>query len=79
MAELLCETDFVARNEIFQKLAHDIVLQVASMGAKNAKELEGQVFIKDPGKKIKDLVQEAIAKTGENIRIGRISRLELGK
>lgn len=31
LVELLCETDFVTRNEQFQNLAHEIALQVASM------------------------------------------------
>ena len=79
MVEVLCETDFVARNELFKQLAHDLALQVASMEAKGAKDLEKQEFIKDPSKKIEDLVKEVIAKTGENVRIGRISRIELGK
>ncbi|MDD4994869.1 MAG: translation elongation factor Ts [Patescibacteria group bacterium] len=30
MIEILCETDFVARNEIFKELAHDIAMQVAA-------------------------------------------------
>jgi elongation factor Ts len=30
LVEVNCETDFVARNELFQKLAHDIALQVAA-------------------------------------------------
>ena len=30
MIELLCETDFVARNEIFRELAHDIAMQIAA-------------------------------------------------
>ena len=77
--ELLCETDFVARNKLFRELAHDLALQLASMGAKDVKELEKQEFIKDPSKKVSDLVREVIAKTGENIRIGRIFRIELGK
>lgn len=79
VVELFCETDFVARNEVFKNLAHDLALQVASMGAKNAKELEKQDFIREPGKKIGELVKEAIAKTGENIRIGRVFRIELGR
>lgn len=29
--ELNCETDFVARNEAFQKLAHDLALHIAAM------------------------------------------------
>lgn len=79
MVELLCETDFVARNELFKSLAHDLALQVASLDAKNKDELLKQDFIKDPTKKVSDLVGEVIAKTGENIRIGRIYRIELGK
>lgn len=79
VVELLCETDFVARNKIFKDLAHDLALQVASMGAVDAKELEKQDFIKNPSKKIAELIKEAIVKTGENIRIGRVYRIELGE
>lgn len=79
VVELLCETDFVARNELFKNLAHDLALQVASLGAKDAEELAGQEFIKDPSKKVGDLIKEVIAKTGENIRVGRIFRVELGE
>ncbi len=77
--ELFCETDFVARNNLFKELAHNLAMQVASMKAENAKELKEQDYIKDPGKKVSILVKEVIAKTGENIRIGRVIRLELGK
>src|SRR3990167_2316871 len=77
--ELLCETDFVARNELFRELAHSLALQVASMEAKDANELVKQEYVKDTSKKIEDLVKEVIAKTGENIRIGRIFRVELGQ
>lgn len=34
MLELNCETDFVAKNDKFQELAHDIALQIAAMGPK---------------------------------------------
>ena len=34
MLELNCETDFVARNEAFTALAHDLALQIAAMGPK---------------------------------------------
>lgn len=79
VVELLSETDFVSRNELFQSLAYDLAMQVASMDPKNVKELLDQEFIKDQSKKVSDLVKELIAKTGENIKIGRIARLELGK
>jgi len=76
VVELLCETDFVARNKLFENLGKDLAMQVASMGEK---DLEKQEFIKDPSKKISDLIKEVIAKTGENIRLGRVIRVELGK
>jgi len=76
VVELLCETDFVAKNELFEMLGRGISMQVASMGEK---DVESQEFIKDPSKKVSDLIKEVIAKTGENIRIGRIFRVELGK
>ena len=36
-----------------------------------------QPFVKDSDKKIKDVVEEAIAKLGENIQIGEFVRYEL--
>ena len=79
IVELFCETDFVARNELFRELAHNLALQVASMGAKGSQDLLEQEYIKDPTKKVGDLVKEVVAKTGENIRVGRVFRVELGK
>lgn len=76
LVELLCETDFVAKNELFETLGRDIAMQVASMGEEN---IEKQEFIKDPGKTIADLIKEVIAKTGENIRLGKVIRVELGR
>lgn len=76
LVELFSETDFVAKNELFDQLGKDIILQVASMGEE---DIESQDFIKDPSKKIIDLIKEVIAKTGENIKLGRVVRIELGK
>lgn len=74
--ELFCETDFVSRNELFETLGKDIAMQVASMGEK---DIEKQEFIKDPSKKIDDLLKAVIAKTGENVKLGRVFRIDLGK
>lgn len=79
MVELLCETDFVAKNELFRELAHNLALQAASIEVGDTKEFLQMDFIKDPSKKIEDLVKEVIAKTGENIQVGRIYRIEIGK
>ena len=75
IVELLCETDFVAKTEIFQLAGKDLAMQAASMGTE---DFEKQDFVKDPSKKIADLVKEVIAKTGENVKLGRVERIELG-
>jgi len=124
LVELNCETDFVARLDEFQTLAHDLCMQVAAskpewiqpedvpadvvereraIYRKQAEEegkpakaldkiVEGrlakfyaefclmeQPFIKNPDQLVKDLVTAAITKTGENIRVRRFVRYELGK
>lgn len=76
IVELLCETDFVAKNELFENLGKELSLQVASMGDE---DFENQEYIKDGSKKVKDLIKELIAKTGENVKLGRVQKLELGK
>ena len=75
MVVLACETDFVARTADFQKLAKEICLQVASMDPKDSKALLSQAYIRDQSKTIQDLVAEAIARFGENIKITDFCRL----
>ncbi len=78
LVELLCETDFVAKNDLFKNLANDIALQIASMNPEDKKELLAQDFIKDPSVKVEDKIKEVITKTGENIKLGRFTRIEIG-
>lgn len=79
LVELLCETDFVAKTEDFKTLAHELVLQVAAMNPENAEELLEQEYVRDPSQKVGDLVKSAIAKLGENIKVGKFARISLGK
>ncbi|MCY3918383.1 MAG: elongation factor Ts [Chloroflexi bacterium] len=93
MLELNCETDFVARTDVFKELAHDIAMQIASMNPQviDAADLPAdadgdpaelallsQTFIKDPSKTIQDLITDAVATTGEKIAVRRFARYELG-
>jgi elongation factor Ts len=93
LVEVNCETDFVARTDEFKDLAHSLAMQVAALNPKYVDEesmpegsdedpqevcLMSQLFIKDPSRSIKDLVVETIAKTGENIKVRRFNRFELG-
>ncbi len=94
LVELNCETDFVARTDDFKGLAQQIALQVAGASPlyiskdeipagseDNPKEvcLLEQPFIQDESKTVEHLIKEAIAKTGENIRVKRFARFELGR
>ncbi len=78
VVELLCETDFVARNEEFKTLAHELTMQVAAMAPSSVEELVKQEYIRDGSRKVGDLVNELIGKIRENIKINRIARFELG-
>jgi elongation factor Ts len=93
MVEVNCETDFVARTEEFKTLAHNLALQISAMAPQyiSADEIPSgsdtdpqvacllsQPYIKDPGKTIQDIITETIAKTGENIKVRRFVRFELG-
>jgi elongation factor Ts len=91
MVELNCETDFAANTDQFKELAHDLAMQIAAMNPKcvNKEELAkdddpqtacllSQIFIKDPSKSIQDIVTETVAKIGENIKVRRFVRFELG-
>lgn len=122
LVELLCETDFVARNPEFIALGKDLAMQVVASSPKALKPediseeelekekniyreqleksgkpaeiiekaLEGktnkfkeenalltQAFIKDPSRKVEDIVKEAIAKIGENIQVGKFTRFQI--
>ncbi len=94
LVEINCETDFVARTEDFSKLAQDIALQVAATNPTYVasedipKDTEGdakalclllQPFVRDESMTVADMVKETVRKTGENIRIRRFSRFELGR
>jgi len=79
LVEIFSETDFVARNDEFKKLAHEVAMQVAAMAPKDTKELLASPYIRDSKLTIEDLVKTVIAKVGENITIGRISRIAIGE
>lgn len=79
LVETACETDFVARTDEFQQLTSEIAMQIAAMNPKDVKELLKQEYIRDNSVSIDDLIKQAIAKLGENIKVSRFQRLELGK
>ena len=124
LLEIGCETDFVAKTEGFQELAHNVAMQIAATNpialcreevsqkvidrekeiytdqAKSSgkpdniieKMVEGRLnkfyqenclleqnFIKDPDKKLQDIITETIATLGENITVNRYVRFAIGE
>lgn len=123
LVELNSESDFVARNDIFQNLARELALQVAggsplyvrreevpealvererevamAQAREQGKEkfaekmVEGklnaffgeiclldQVYLKEPSRKVKDLLADAVAQLKENIVVSRFVRFEVGQ
>lgn len=78
MVYLGCETDFVAKTEEFKNLAKELAMQVAAMNPSSNDELLEQDYIRDPGKTIKQLITEVVARTGENIQVKKLARFSLG-
>ena len=77
MAEIRCETDFVAKTDAFKEMAHDICIQIASMGPNTVEELLAQPFVKNESITVSDLLTQTIAKIGENMKIEKFCRYEL--
>jgi elongation factor Ts len=92
--EVNCETDFVARTEEFKELTHNLAMQVAALapicviredlpqgfdGDPQTASLLSQPYIRDTTRTVQDIVNETIAKTGENIKIRRFARYEVGE
>ncbi len=93
LVELNCETDFVAHTDEFKELAHDLAMQIAATSPQfltseemppeteidpQAACLLSQPFIKEPDKTVQEIIAETIAKVGENIKVRRFARFELG-
>ncbi len=94
MVELNCETDFVARTDEFKELAHHLAMQVAACSPQfiskeevpEGADIEPQAaclllqpYIKNPDMTVQDTINQTIAKVGENIKVSRFVRFELGE
>ena len=77
MVEVLCETDFVARNTDFQELAKEIAMHIAASKPESVSDLLGQPYVKNPDMTIKDFINSYVAKLGENIQIGRFELFQI--
>lgn len=77
LVQVFCETDFVARNEEFQKLACELAMQVAGLNPEDKKDLLSRPYIKDENITTGELIKQKVSKLGENIELGDFVRLEI--
>lgn len=93
LLEINCETDFVARTDNFTDLARKIAIHIAGAAPlyvskdeipfsskddpKDVALLE-QPYVQDESMTIAQMIAEASGKTGENIRVRRFARFDLG-
>lgn len=86
LLELGCETDFVAKNEEFIALAKDLAMHVCAMAptsinnedqAGEESALLNQAFIKNPEMTVKQRLEGAVQKFGENTQVTRFVRYSI--
>jgi len=73
VVEVNSETDFVAKNEEFQKFVADIAVEIAKQNPANVEELLEKSL---NGKTVKEVLTDKIATIGENMSIRRFARFE---
>ena len=72
-----CETDFVANNEEFKALARDMAMHACAMMPETVEEMLAQPFVKDGERTVKQKLEEAVQKFGENTQLLKIARLAI--
>jgi elongation factor Ts len=76
LLELNCETDFVAKTDVFQQVAADIAK--AALAAAADDRLAVQALEVRPGQTTQQLIEEAGASLKEKLELGRYTRFEGG-
>jgi elongation factor Ts len=76
LVELNCETDFVAKTDLFQQTAKQIA--DAAIGAKAADRLTLLTTQGRPGVTVEQLIDQASASLKEKLELGRFARFEGG-
>ena len=76
LLELNCETDFVAKTELFQQVAADIAQAALASAARDRLTVLGLEV--RPGQTAQELIDEAGASLKEKVEVGRFARFEGG-
>lgn len=79
MVEILCETDFVGRNEEFQQMAREVAMHISATNPASVEDLLKEEYIRDPSITIEDLVKQLSGKIGEKFVVNRFVRYQVGE
>jgi elongation factor Ts len=77
LVELRCETDFVARTDVFRTLLGRLAEHVAASAPEKIDELLAQPWVREPSRTIADLIDEASATLGERVELRRFVRFDV--
>jgi elongation factor Ts len=75
LAELNCQTDFVARNEAFKALVQNLAKQAATVDSVDA--LLAQPYAEDTSITVADAIKQLVAQLGENMQLRRFVNFAL--
>lgn len=76
LVEVNCETDFVARTDVFQELAKSLGRSVLKASAAPATVEEALALPGEDASTIQEMVTLGVQRTGENVKLGRVARLD---
>lgn len=78
VVEVNSETDFVAKNEDFQKFVEDVAAQAVSSDAADLDAFLAEAWKGDASKTVKDALVDKVAVIGENLNIRRFEKVVAG-
>ena len=75
IVEVNAETDFVAKNEVFQTYVKEVVEQVADSSAADIDAFKAEAWALDSSMTVADKLAAMVAKIGENMNIRRFEKI----
>ncbi|MBD5540475.1 MAG: elongation factor Ts [Lachnospiraceae bacterium] len=75
VVEVNSETDFVAKNEVFQTYVEAVAKQALASNAADVEGLMEEKWIEDNSKTVKEALVEKVATIGENLNIRRFAKV----
>ncbi len=76
IVEVNAETDFVAKNDVFQGYVREVIDQLVTSASEDVDTFKAEKWAKDPSMTVEEKHAAMIAKIGENMTIRRFERIK---